>query len=75
MLSQNNVLVILSYRDEEAEKIAPLFREGHEVVDIALKGLDLTSISEMVSSFVGETSEREEALACLIAKRSQGNRK
>lgn len=76
----NNVLIILAYRDEEAENVASIFRNNNnhnksDLVDIQLKSLDAAAIDEIVYTATGETSERVKELSKLVAKRSEGNRK
>lgn len=71
-----NVLLILAYRDEEADAVRPLFNNDPALVDISIGSLDSVAIYEMVCrANGGESSERMQELSDLVEQRSEGNRK
>lgn len=69
-----NVLLILAYRDEEAEVATSIFRDDHSLVDIPLKKVDSVAIHQMVCTATGSSSESLRELSVLTEQRSRGNR-
>lgn len=70
-----NVLLILAYRDEEAEQALSLLRGHDDLIDIPVKKLDSSAVHEMVCSITGSNSESLREFSGLTEERSQGNRK
>lgn len=69
-----NVLLILAYRDEEAEPATSIFRDKHNLIDIPLSKLDSVAIHQMVCTATGSDSESLRGLSVLTEERSRGNR-
>lgn len=70
-----NVLLILAYRDEEAENVEHIIRD-REVVAIHLASLDASAVEEIVcATFAGEASDRMKELSLLVLERTMGSRK
>lgn len=72
-----NVLLILTYRDEEAENATSILQqhEANRFVDIQVARLNSTAIHDLVCTLTEERSERMRELSELVDKRSEGNRK
>lgn len=71
-----NVLLILAYREEEADKVDSIMQQHKDqIVDIQLNSLDSRAINEIVCGVIGEKAEGAKDLSQLVEKRSEGNRK
>ena len=71
-----NVLLILAYREEEADKVESIMQQHEDqIVDIHLNSLDSRAIYEIVCGVTGEKAEGAKDLSQLVEKRSEGNRK
>lgn len=69
----NNIMFILTYRDEELSQVVDLIEHAQNPVDIALANLDVSAIHKMVTSILGSTADSIRRLSHLVAKRSTGN--
>ena len=68
-----NVMLILAYRDEEADSLVDIFRETTNVVDIAVTNLNARAVRQMISALLGSSSEAIGALSDLTVPRTLGN--
>ena len=68
-----NVVLILAYRDEEADSVVDIFRETNNVVEIALTNLDARTVHQMVSGLLGSNRDEIGALSDLTVSRTFGN--
>jgi len=70
-----NVMLILAYRDEEAEVVDDLLSgiENQDIIDIPIGTLDSTGVHEMVSSALNENSDAVRELSSLVAQKTSGN--
>lgn len=70
-----NVMIIMSYREEEAEKTVELLREGtlNRAVNIQVPNLDLRAVHHMVSAAFESSSQKTLELSNLILKKTLGN--
>lgn len=71
-----NVLFVLAYRDEEAEKLEGTFivdEVGTRVVDIRVENLNVDSTCQIVSHVLGSNSLRVRELSKLVFNKTGGN--
>ena len=68
-----NVILILAYRDEEADQVDDMFRKTSDVIDIAVSNLDARAVHQVVSALLGSSREAIGALSDLTLSRSLGN--
>ena len=71
-----NFVLILAYRDEEADSAVDMFRgfrEKNSIVDIAMTNLDAGAVHEMISALLGSSSEAIGVLSDLAVSKTLGN--
>ena len=68
-----NVMLIFSYRDDEADFVGDLFVGVKDLVDIPLSHLDTGSVRQMISSLLESSTAQIGELCDLVAQRSMGN--
>lgn len=71
--SVKNVMLILSFRDEESAQVVDILGYAKHHVDIALNNLDESAVHQMVSVSLGSNTDQVRDLSRLVAKRTDGH--
>ena len=71
----NNVMLILAYREEEANSVTDIYKGGDKVdmLDIALENLHSKAVYQLTSEMIGSSSPEIKELSDLIALKTRGN--